>query len=511
MDHLLFESQRPAGLAGVRELRHLLARVTQVTALPDSLRNRILLCFAEAATNIVEHATPKASLIRVRFGRGSFGYWLELLDDGDPWNPSEHETGDAFLQPGDAEGGLGIGLLLAQADRMHYSPGEGGALNGLTLEWLLEYRPSRLKVMIVEDELILRRVYQTYLANTYEVSQASSGLEALAMLKAAPVDLVLSDINMPEMDGLTLREHLAEDPTTELMPFVFLTGNEDEALVQRATSLGIDDYLVKPVSREQLLHSIDRVLGRSRQIINRLSERIDKRISSTLSPQPPEELSGWRLAVGSRNTGRGGGDLLFYRSNATRSLLVLADIMGHDATAKFFAYSYGGYLRGLMHAADLEAGPGLLLERLSQGALQDDLLSQAILTCMAAVVAPDGELSLVSAGHPPPLRISTQGVEPLPVGGVLPGILPGAVYRAETFRLGRGERIALYTDGLFESANDEAGRRDLEEGILAALRETLDDPPDRALVRVMALFDRIAGVPARDDALLLLLEPTGRG
>lgn len=405
---------------------------------------------------------------------------------------------------------MGVMLLRTQADRLHYQPRGDGEWNRLLLEWGREPRSQRPKVLVVEDEPVLRMLYRAFLTDTYEVSLAASGLEALERLRQAPVDLVLSDINMPGMDGLTLREHLAEDPANELTPFVFLTGDETDSLAQRAVSLGIDDYLVKSsTNRELLLHTIDRVLGRSRQIIHRLSERIDKRITATLTPRPPERLAGWKLALATRGTGKGGGDLLFHRAGAGCALLVLADVMGHDATAKFFAYSYGGYLRGLMHALAPEAGPGELLDRLSQCAAQDELLSQAILTCTVAQVAPDGAISLAVAGHPPPLRIGPEGVEPLPVGGVLPGIMPEMRYTVEGFRLGPGERLALYTDGLFESADDEAGRKQLEESILAALRLTLADPLERALGRVMAVFDQIAGVPARDDALLLLLEPTG--
>ncbi len=150
------------------------------------------------------------------------------------------------------------------------------------------------------------------------------------------MDLVLSDIGMPDMDGMALREQLVEQPDTELTPFIFLTANEEETSIQRAGHLGIDDYLLKPVTREQLLHSLQRVIARSDQVRERLSERINRRISSALLPNLPENIPGWRLSLATRHTGSGGGDLLLHHQTEVQTLLLLADIMGHDDTAKFF-------------------------------------------------------------------------------------------------------------------------------------------------------------------------------
>ena len=67
----------------------------------------------------------------------------------------------------------------------------------------------------------------------------------------------------------------------------------------------------------------------------------------------------------SRHTGRGGGDLLLHQSGNDRFQLMLADIMGHDDSAKFFAHAYGGYLRSMMHAIGTDDDPAQLLEQLS--------------------------------------------------------------------------------------------------------------------------------------------------
>jgi serine phosphatase RsbU (regulator of sigma subunit) len=291
-----------------------------------------------------------------------------------------------------------------------------------------------------------------------------------------------------------------------LVPFIFLTATDDINLQEQAARLGVDDYLVKPVDKTKLLSSVQRVLERSRQIYRHLTERIEHRIASALAPSIPANAHGWRLCVANRHTGIGGGDLLLHQSTAEQLRLVLTDIMGHDVSAKFFSHAYGGYLRGLMHAQTGTLCPGTLLEQLSQCALQDALFSQVTLTCCAATLCANGEIHLSSAGHPAPLRISAAGVTAIKLQGMLPGLLPHTKYQTVSLKLAAGERIALYTDGLFESAPSDTGRTALETSINGALTQTLCEPAEQALKKVMTIFDAQAGTPPRDDVTLLLLE-----
>ncbi|MBU0501098.1 MAG: SpoIIE family protein phosphatase [Gammaproteobacteria bacterium] len=495
MKKLLLETQKQAKAEEINAINRLIERVAEVTTVPDLQRNLILTAFGQAAELLLD----KAELIKIRFGHDTFGWWLEISDNG-PIN-------DRFESEVIAEAGSSS----FPCDRISYSPGRGSSWNCLRLAWADIASETVPKILIVEDEGILRTLYKMYLGNNYAVESVSSGLEAIDALHASPADLVISDIEMPGMDGLTLREKLVEDPNTELMPFVFLTGYEDDNLVERATSLGIDDYLVKPVTREQLLRTVERVLGRTQQIIRRISERIDKRITASLAPSLPTDIPGWRMAFATRNTGSGGGDFLFHQRQGGNTLLFLADIMGHDDTAKFFSFSYGGYIRGLIQSSEFSENPAALLEQLSLAALQDQLLSQTTLTCTAITLMPSGKVALASAAHPPPIRLSKAGPEVLSVGGMLPGVLPDPGYQIEWLQLQAGERIALYTDGLFEAADDETGRQHLEEQILLRLSNTLEDSIETALEQVMALFDELTGTPARDDTLLLLLEPDRDG
>ncbi|MBT3309714.1 MAG: response regulator [Gammaproteobacteria bacterium] len=508
MERLLLEHEQETSLEGVRKLRHLLQQTLQATLFQPALINNIRLCFAEAATNLVKHNQPVSNTIQLRFGKDDAGWWLELVDDEGVWDPTI-PTAPIVANPDPLEAisGRGISLLHTLCETFHYTTESTSGLNRLHLHWKEEVSKQLPTVLIVEDDKALCELYQLYLEGQFEVLCCNSGIEALTLLPLYPIDLILSDISMPQMGGLELRKQLLEDPDVSLMPFVFLTSSEEEKVENQASSLGIDDFIHKPVTKEQLTHTIQRVLGRNRQIVRQLSDRINQRITATLHPKLPPQLHGWKLATASRNTGIGGGDLLLYQSSPSQTLITLTDIMGHDDTAKFFAYAYGGLLRGLMQTIALKHHPGPLLDALSEAALEDELLSQITLTSVAVTLSEQGQISIACAGHPTPLKISKHGIQTVHVGGVLPGLIANVEYASTTLTLHPGERIALFTDGLFESAPSEAQRKHLEEQIRFSLHDTLRLPIEQAIEQVMTIFDQIAGTPPNDDTLLLLLEP----
>jgi len=300
-------------------------------------------------------------------------------------------------------------------------------------------------------------------------------------------------------------------PHSALTPFIFLTGNDNQKLQSDATNLGIDDYLVKPASKIQLINTIHRVLSRSQQIYQQLTDKINQSITASLHPKLPNVAHNWRLCVAKRHTGIGGGDLLLYHNATSHIKLVLIDIMGHDDNAKFFAHAYGGYLRGLMQSSESNITPSGLLERLSNSALEDELFSQITLTCCAIDLFDNGKLTLASAAHPPPLHITQAGgVNPLSIGGMLPGLVPNTNYESQSLQLSMGERLAIFTDGLFDSATDNSTRNKLEKRVTTTLADTLGLPIEEALVKVMNIFDELTSKQPKDDALLILVEPKNR-
>ena len=94
-----------------------------------------------------------------------------------------------------------------------------------------------------------------------DVRDKGAAADALASVKSDRVHLIISDFNMPEMDGLELLKAVREDPVIGKTVFIMLTGSSDRDLVQKAAALGVNNYLVKPFAPAALKDKIERVFG----------------------------------------------------------------------------------------------------------------------------------------------------------------------------------------------------------------------------------------------------------
>ena len=112
-------------------------------------------------------------------------------------------------------------------------------------------------ILIIEDHAPMRRSLETVLEmEGFRVSAAENGRLGVQFAFASPPDLVLCDIQMPELDGHGVLKALRADTRTHLVPFIFLTAWGERHDVRAGMSAGADDYLVKPVDRQELLDAV---------------------------------------------------------------------------------------------------------------------------------------------------------------------------------------------------------------------------------------------------------------
>ncbi len=113
-----------------------------------------------------------------------------------------------------------------------------------------------LNVLVVDDSAVIRKVVIRALTQTGislgEVQQAADGNEALVILRSSKVDLVLSDINMPNMDGIELLQTMQKEALLQVIPVIMITTEGSQKQVLRAIAAGARGYLCKPFSAEQI-------------------------------------------------------------------------------------------------------------------------------------------------------------------------------------------------------------------------------------------------------------------
>jgi len=116
-------------------------------------------------------------------------------------------------------------------------------------------------ILVVEDSKTVRALIRAaLLADDYRVVEAPGAREALITLEATPVDLVITDVNMPDIDGLTFTRTLRARPGERSTPILVLTTENGEAMKQRGREAGATGWLVKPFHPDQLRDTVRRVL-----------------------------------------------------------------------------------------------------------------------------------------------------------------------------------------------------------------------------------------------------------
>lgn len=121
---------------------------------------------------------------------------------------------------------------------------------------------SKKKILFIEDETALVAMMKVRLeASGYEMSSAANGEEGLAKAKQEMPDLVLLDIIMPKMDGLTVCSHLKGDPKTKKIKIIIISAAARKELPKKCNAAGADDLVTKPFDAQELLDKIAKHLG----------------------------------------------------------------------------------------------------------------------------------------------------------------------------------------------------------------------------------------------------------
>ena len=117
-------------------------------------------------------------------------------------------------------------------------------------------------ILTVDDSASIRQMVKITLSSAgYQVMEAGNGVEGLTRAKATPVDMVVTDLNMPVMDGLSFIRELRKLPAYKGTPIIFVTTESDLAMKQQAKEAGATGWITKPFQQPQLLAVVKKVLG----------------------------------------------------------------------------------------------------------------------------------------------------------------------------------------------------------------------------------------------------------
>ncbi len=389
-----------------------------------------------------------------------------------------------------------------------------------------ETSQSQHKILVVDDEpdlerLILQRMRRDIRAGRYGFVFARNGVEALDLLaQSHDIDMVLSDINMPQMDGLTL---LAQIPSVDPnIRAVIVSAYGDMKNIRTAMNRGAFDFITKPIDFEDLRVTITRTLSNltvwrealaSRDKLVALEKElvIARQMQQSILPAVFPSGDGYEVFADMQPARAVGGD--FYdvlRLEDGRLGLAIADVSDKGVPAALFMMSSRTLLKG---AAIGCRDPGGVLQEVN-GLLHADNDAMMFVTLFYAIFDPEsGELAYANGGHNSPLLVHADGSSELlpPTGGIAAGVAPDLYYRSRTVRLSPGDTVVLYTDGVTEAMNPA----DEEFGIERLRRVFAEGPRSDAQQANAAIFRAVSGfaedTPQSDDITCLTLRYNGAG
>ena len=333
------------------------------------------------------------------------------------------------------------------------------------------------KILVVDDEpdvepLVLQRMRRDIRSRKYEFVFAHNGVEAVELLnKDEDIDMVISDINMPQMDGLTLLEQISEiNPNIRS---IIVSAYGDMKNIRTAMNRGAFDFVTKPLDFGDLRVTIERTLHHMEEWREALSSRdklialqnelnVASGIQQSILPTVFPSRDDYQIYASMEPARNVGGDFFdVVRLEDDRVGLAIADVSDKGVPAALFMMSSRTWMKG---AAISSPEPGTVLGEVN-ALLHEDNDTQMFVTVLYAVYDPEtGEFTYASGGHDAPLLVHSDGSsELLPLtGGIVLGIVPDLAYGQKSVVLDHGETLVLYTDGVTEAMNGEGEQFGIE-------------------------------------------------
>jgi CheY-like chemotaxis protein len=125
----------------------------------------------------------------------------------------------------------------------------------------MEQDKIKKKVLVVDDEPNVRRLLRTILSKNFEVFEAEEGKQAIDIANAKKPDVILMDMMMPKMDGLTACHMIKNSPAAKSIPVIMVTAIGFELNIKLSQQMGAAGYVTKPFSPQDLISAIEKVLA----------------------------------------------------------------------------------------------------------------------------------------------------------------------------------------------------------------------------------------------------------
>jgi len=322
-------------------------------------------------------------------------------------------------------------------------------------------------VLLVDDQAIIGEAVRRMLADQKDVKfyYCPNPTEALAAAEKYSPTVILQDLVMPEVDGLTLVKFFRANPKTRDVPLVVLSSKEEPDTKYRAFENGANDYMVKFPDKLEVMARIRyhsgayialmerneamKKLQESQNALKRELDEADHYVKSLL----PQKLDGKTLSTDwiFKSSTSLGGDCFGYRWISDSHFAVyLLDVCGHGVGAALLSVSAMNVLRsGSLAGVDFNK-PSEVLAGLNE-AFDMEKQNRMYFTLWYGVYDVSSQtLAYASGGHPPAILVKDGSYKKLMTGGMVIGGMPDAQFKSDEIKIERGSKLYVFSDGVYE-------------------------------------------------------------
>jgi phosphoserine phosphatase RsbU/P len=379
-------------------------------------------------------------------------------------------------------------------------------------------REYAVTVLLVDDQAIIAEAVRRMLATESDICfhYCSDPTQAVEQANAVGPTVILQDLVMPELDGLTLVKFFRANPKSREVPLIVLSTKEEPTIKAQAFAIGANDYLVKLPDKLELVariryHSKGYIAQLERNEAYRklaesqrqLAEEVAQAAKYVLSLLPAPIQAGpvrvdWRFVPSMQ---LGGDSFGYHWLDDDHFAVYLLDVSGHGVGASLLSVSALNVLRSQSLPNTDFRDPGQVLQGLNSAFLMDQHDDKYFTIWYGVYRKSTHQLWYAGGGHPPALlfdgleRGKTR-VKHLESGGPLIGMVPGLQFDTQTTDLGPCAKLLLFSDGVFEieQANGEMWKFDEFVGFVC------DSPPNEPIMdRLLSHVQELHGSNQLED------------
>ncbi len=370
-------------------------------------------------------------------------------------------------------------------------------------------KEKQITILIVDDTPINLRLLQISLEREgYAVISATNGIDARKLVSKHMPALILMDIIMPRENGFEVVEKLQQNPKTNAIPVIFLTGNDDVGSKVKGFELGAVDYIVKPFNTIEVLARVRLHLKLSlatKALVKTQTDKL-KQIQDAQEAMlvNPEDIPDANFGIYYASLLEAGGDFYDVLQVSDKIFLyMVADVSGHDIGTSFITASVKALLQqnsSLIYSPvdSVKMMNSVLLDILPEG--------KYLTAAYARLNRKTNIMSIVNAGHLPVLYLPADGkAEYISVRGTPIGILADAYFETCDIKVNQGDRFFIFSDGLLERADTRRVWTAVIDELLPVAENLRDVPIKETASRLYELMSE-DNSPPDDDIVIMTIE-----